>query len=417
MPARTTSTAVRPSLAAEPLGLDRVAQAAGRAKRPGNRRPPAKKQDRRALGRRRAAAGACSPAGPAAWPARSPGRRRPSRSRPSTAATASAWPCSAWRSSSAPRRGATASARSGAALADGVRWVIGSLVMVLPVVLFFAALRLLRRGPRPEARGRLAIGWLCTVASVLGIAQVVGTRPTRRTGVPGSGGLVGWAVGTPLTAGLGAVVTVVLLALLAFFGLLVITATPVHQIPERLRELGDRLLGRDDYDDEYDDDEEDEEEERRRADRPPVRPQEAASRTCSATGPVDLGDHGAIDARRRRHATTEPEHAELPPGCRAARRRPHRCRRRTCRRSPSRSSCPSSRSQGDYMLPVAVDAAPRRPAAGPVEGQRRRHRGDQRRARAVQHRRRGHRLHPRPDGHPVRGRARPGRSRSRRSPS
>ena len=71
----------------------------------------------------------------------------------------------------------------GAGLADAVRWIIGSLVMVLPVVLFFAALRLLRRGPRPEARGRLAIGWLCLIASVLGIAQVVGgvRRPADGT--------------------------------------------------------------------------------------------------------------------------------------------------------------------------------------------------------------------------------------------
>ena len=69
----------------------------------------------------------------------------------------------------------------GAALADGVRWIIGSLVMVLPVVLFFAALRLLRRGPRPEARGRLAIGWLCTIASVLGIAQVARHAPPTRS--------------------------------------------------------------------------------------------------------------------------------------------------------------------------------------------------------------------------------------------
>ena len=55
----------------------------------------------------------------------------------------------------------------------------------------------------------------------------------------------------------------VLLALLAFFGLLVITSTPVHQIPERLRELTDRLLGRDEYDeddDEYGDFDEYEEE-------------------------------------------------------------------------------------------------------------------------------------------------------------
>ncbi|MCW2683239.1 MAG: ftsK, partial [Blastococcus sp.] len=119
----------------------------------------------------------------------------------------------------------------GVGLAQGVRWIIGSLVMALPVVLFFAALRLLRRGPRPEARGRLAIGWLCTVASVLGIAQILGTGADPEAGRPGSGGLLGWAVGTPLSAGMGTVVTVVLLALLAFFGLLVITATPVHQIP------------------------------------------------------------------------------------------------------------------------------------------------------------------------------------------
>src|SRR5215218_1500355 len=146
----------------------------------------------------------------------------------------------------------------GSALADGVRWIVGSMVMVLPVVLFFAALRLLRRGPRPEARGRLAIGWLCTIASVLGIAQVLGTPAAPQAGRPGSGGLIGWAVGTPLEAGIGGLVTVVLLALLAFFGLLVITATPVHQIPERLREFADHLLGRGDYDDDEYDGEEDE---------------------------------------------------------------------------------------------------------------------------------------------------------------
>src|SRR4051795_6128653 len=157
----------------------------------------------------------------------------------------------------------------GVGLAEGVRWVIGSLVMVLPVVLFFAALRLLRRGPRPEARGRLAIGWLCTIAAVLGIAQVVGTSAAPAAGRPGSGGLVGWAVGAPLEAGVGMAVAVVLLVLVTFFGLLVITATPVHQIPQRLGDLGDWLLGRgEDYDDEdedYDEDEEPEEPRSRRS--------------------------------------------------------------------------------------------------------------------------------------------------------
>src|SRR5918994_5855076 len=112
----------------------------------------------------------------------------------------------------------------GEALTAGVRWVVGSLVMVLPVVLFFAALRLLRRGPRPEARGRLAIGWLCTIAAVLGIAQLLRTPAPPPAGVPGPGGLLGWAVGMPLEAGVGTAVAVVLLVLVTFFGLLVITA-------------------------------------------------------------------------------------------------------------------------------------------------------------------------------------------------
>jgi S-DNA-T family DNA segregation ATPase FtsK/SpoIIIE len=198
----------------------------------------------------------------------------------------------------------------GVGLAQGVRWVIGSMVMVLPVVLFFAALRLLRSGPHPEARGRLAIGWLCTVASVLGLAHVLGTAADPQAGVPGTGGLIGWAVGTPLSAGIGTIVTVVLLSLLAFFGFLVITATPVHQIPERLRELGDRLLGRDyDEDDAYDDEDDDEE------DVAPTgrRSRKAVSEDLLVTGPVDLR---ALEAGVDSTLTTEPEHVELRPAAR-----------------------------------------------------------------------------------------------------
>jgi S-DNA-T family DNA segregation ATPase FtsK/SpoIIIE len=185
----------------------------------------------------------------------------------------------------------------GAAFAGGVRWIVGSLVLVLPVVLFLAALRLLRRGPRPEARGRLAIGWLCLVVSVLGIAQVVGEGAVPSEDRPGSGGLVGWATATPLVAGVGAVVTVVLLVLLAFFGLLVLTATPVHQIPERLRELGDRLLGHS-YDDEDDDGDWTDEEEPTGPPAPRRGRRGSLSDDLMDTGPVDTVpaiDHAAFD--------------------------------------------------------------------------------------------------------------------------
>src|SRR5690348_3740057 len=174
----------------------------------------------------------------------------------------------------------------GAVVADGVRWAVGAIVVVLPVFFLFVAAYLLRHPARPEARGRMVIGWFCLTAAVVGIAHVVGGGLTDGPpqGHPGSGGLIGWAVGTPLTKGVGSIVAVVLLILVAFFGLLVITATPVHQIPERLRELSDRMTGRGDYADEdeaYDEDEVEEKPKRRRG-----RTHDAAD--FQATGPVDL---------------------------------------------------------------------------------------------------------------------------------
>src|SRR4051794_29486902 len=180
----------------------------------------------------------------------------------------------------------------GAGIAAGSRWIVGAVVVVLPVLFFFVSLRLLRHPADPEARGRLLIGWICMTAAVLGLASVTGggDRKGPAQGVPGSGGLLGWAVGTPLTAGVGAVVTVVLLVLLAFFGLLVLTATPVHQIPERLRELGDRMLGREYDDEDYDEDDEEEPEEQPRRGR---RAKAPLSEDLLTTGPVDTA---ALDA-------------------------------------------------------------------------------------------------------------------------
>ncbi|MGY1745688.1 DNA translocase FtsK [Blastococcus sp. SYSU D00695] len=199
----------------------------------------------------------------------------------------------------------------GTGLATGVSFVLGVLVLVLPVVLLCAALRLLRRGPRPEARGRLVIGWVCALLSVVGVAHVVAGDADMSATDPGSGGLLGWAIGTPLTAGLGRVVAVVLLVLLAVFGLLVITATPVHQVPERLRAWLDRVTGRDEdeYDEEYDEDDYDDEElvpSTRRGRRT------ALSEDLTATGPVI--DHGAMAEAPEATRTTAPDHVEVPTG-------------------------------------------------------------------------------------------------------
>ncbi len=308
MPARTTSTRRPASSRSRGSGSTAASKKRPAAKRPANRRPAKKKSSSGLWGvvsgswnllARGAGGLARSVARPEEAEPLAPEHRRDGVGL-AVLGLAIVLGAAAWSNGIGP---------VGAGLADAVRWIIGSLLMVLPVVLFFAALRLLRRGPRPEARGRLAIGWVCLIASVLGIADVVGASADPRMGRPGSGGLIGWAVGTPLVAGVGTVVTVVLLSLLAFFGLLVTTSTPVHQIPERLRELTDRLLGRDDYD-EYDD--EDDEDETDDEEEPAPRGRRGRRKSLSedllTTGPIDTGAlDGAVDAT----LTTGPEHTDV----------------------------------------------------------------------------------------------------------
>ena len=59
-----------------------------------------------------------------------------------------------------------------------------------------------------------------------------------------SGGLIGFGVGALLERAVTGWVAVPLLVLLLLFGLLVITATPISKIPERVMLLADVLLGR-----------------------------------------------------------------------------------------------------------------------------------------------------------------------------
>lgn len=68
--------------------------------------------------------------------------------------------------------------------------------------------------------------------------------PARSDGMQAirdAGGLIGWGAATPLTYTMGDVLAVPLLVLLTIFGLLVVTATPVNAIPQRLRLLGQKL--------------------------------------------------------------------------------------------------------------------------------------------------------------------------------
>ncbi|MBA8949618.1 S-DNA-T family DNA segregation ATPase FtsK/SpoIIIE [Actinomadura namibiensis] len=126
------------------------------------------------------------------------------------------------------------------ALEQVVRGAIGVLAMGLPVLLAAMAWRTLRHPEHNEETGRVAIGVSAFGLGMLGIIHISSGGPTPAkdmAGIREAGGVLGWLAGAPLNAALSGWVAVPLLLLLAFFGLLVITATPIAKVPERAVEL------------------------------------------------------------------------------------------------------------------------------------------------------------------------------------
>jgi S-DNA-T family DNA segregation ATPase FtsK/SpoIIIE len=124
-----------------------------------------------------------------------------------------------------------------------VRGSVGSAAAFVPLLLAAAAWRLLRKPSDPASRGRLVVGWTALAAGALGLVHLAhGTPapPDGATAMRHAGGIVGFLGSSPLRSAVGPIVAVPLLAMLAAFGLLVVTATPLNAVPERLRSLGRR---------------------------------------------------------------------------------------------------------------------------------------------------------------------------------
>ncbi|WP_229703272.1 DNA translocase FtsK [Streptomyces albiflavescens] len=125
-----------------------------------------------------------------------------------------------------------------------VTGAFGRLDLLVPILLGVIATRLIRHPEKPEANGRIVIGLSALVIGVLGQVHIACGAPARSDGMQAirdAGGLIGWGASTPLTYTMGDVLAVPLLVLLTIFGLLVVTATPVNAIPQRLRLLGQKL--------------------------------------------------------------------------------------------------------------------------------------------------------------------------------
>ncbi len=138
------------------------------------------------------------------------------------------------------------------AVGDGIRAVVegsvGIAAYAVPLLLLMAAWRAMRSPELNGPAGRPVIGWSAIALGVLGLIHIQHGLPRPNGGQDAmreAGGAVGY-IGSAMVADLfrSTLIAIPLLVLLTFFGLLVVSATPVYLIPKRLGALRDKVLGR-----------------------------------------------------------------------------------------------------------------------------------------------------------------------------
>jgi len=122
---------------------------------------------------------------------------------------------------------------------QSVAGLLGRTALVLPLVLLALSLRMFRRPEAERENGRIGVGLLALGAAASALLQVLAGFPAPPEGwgaLRAGGGVVGFLIANPLEQAVSVWLTVPVLVLLAVFGLLVITATPLHQVTDRLRD-------------------------------------------------------------------------------------------------------------------------------------------------------------------------------------
>jgi DNA segregation ATPase FtsK/SpoIIIE, S-DNA-T family len=210
----------------------------------------------------------------------------------------------------------------GTQLADTIRLFLGAISVVLPLLLLIGAVRLMRAPSEAEYRGRGLVGWSALILGTGGLLHIA-HHPADNLERDYAGGLLGAGIGQTMEDAFTPWVAVPLLVLLVLFGLLVVTATPINKIPERLGLFAGAVTGR--STDTIEDEDEDEEDDEKST---PARRRPARRRTASRAGsgaaddeygedefagePVQLPRKPPPKVPPARKAAEPPEHSPAP---------------------------------------------------------------------------------------------------------
>jgi S-DNA-T family DNA segregation ATPase FtsK/SpoIIIE len=137
-----------------------------------------------------------------------------------------------------------------------MRVLIGSAVVVLPLVMVAISVVLMRTEPDPESRPRLILGAAMIALPTLGLWHLWAGSPQTPAARQQAGGFLGFAIGGPLSDGFTPWIAAPLLFIAAIFGVLLVSGTTIRDVPATVRAMfGTRMFapGNDHRGDYYDD--------------------------------------------------------------------------------------------------------------------------------------------------------------------
>jgi hypothetical protein len=128
-------------------------------------------------------------------------------------------------------------------VATYARLSVGAIAMALPLLLLLGGIWLMREPADDGPRGRGLVGWSALLLASAGLLHLGKNQPIDPAAFDRAGGWLGRGVGGGLAVAVTPYIAVTLLILLAIFGTLVVTATPIKRIPARLLAIWRYLVG------------------------------------------------------------------------------------------------------------------------------------------------------------------------------
>jgi len=116
----------------------------------------------------------------------------------------------------------------------------GRIGVLTPLVLIYFAVRLFRKPDDSHVTGRITVGIITLIISATGLAHLLNgslgsTNPMGATAIREGGGLIGYWVSKPLVALMTSLLAYPLLIAVFFFGILIVTATPISKVGSKLK--------------------------------------------------------------------------------------------------------------------------------------------------------------------------------------